>query len=1034
MTVIITKNSSTASAVPSTSDLVKGELAVNVTDKRIFTENNSTQIVELGTNPSSITTATGTVTGTLTANGTLNSSNAVLTGGTVNGMVIGGSSALAITGTTVTATTGFAGDLTGAVTGNVTGNLQGNVTGNVTGNLTGNVTATSGTTNLHNLALTGTVDFNTARLTDIGTPVAATDAVTKAYADQLITNLIDGAPAALDTLNELAAALDDDAAFHTTVTNSIALKLPLAGGTMSGAIAMGTNKITGAGDPTAAQDLTTKAYVDTQVGGGLPTSGGTMSGAIAMGNNKITGLATPTDSADSTTKAYVDGILGSATSAATSATAAANSATASASSASAASTSESNAATSATASASSAAAAATTYDNFDDRYLGDKSSDPTVDNDGNALLTGAIYFNTTNDKMKVYTGAAWVDVAPVATSITVSQISDLTVDATELNYVDGVTSNVQTQLNTLTTAVGNVSVTNGSLTKTFAAGETADITLSSGVLVPNVSVIKEISQTGATNNNWDASAGSYTLENSAPSTSLSFVGFDVSAASFVDSFSVASQDGGVRDLFFNADGTKMFIIGTDNNTVYQYTLSTGFDVSTASYDNVSFSVASQDSQIFGLAFSADGTKMFIAGNSTDAIYEYTLTTGFDISTASYTRSFSVSSQDAAPTALAFNTDGTKMFVCGIINDNVFEYALTTGFNISTASYSQSFSITPQDTTPLGICFNTDGTKMFIVGAANDAIFEYTLSTGFDVSTASFVDSFGVTDSVPTGVQFSADGFKMFVSGGTGDAIYEYDIAKTIKLGTGSFASGDVGKTIIVNDGQFLLTATSGTFSQVTAPSSYATASSGSWALNSVIYDATNDVLKVSNSTVTGYQPCISSNIDTTYWTDLNSTTATDAVGSGGVFYAVSTDNKTTWKVQDATGAARSIVKNNSGTYQYNSNATFGSETWTNATTNTEVSALRESMAVAVNKMTSTTLNALSDANQIALGNDLDFAAILYIASGSTVPTYSGTALNYDANVLNQGVVLGTDYNWDAPATNKVRITTVGAGNFKVRVV
>lgn len=407
MTVIITKNSSTASAVPSTSDLVKGELAVNVTDKRIFTENNSTQIVELGTNPSSITTATGTVTGTLTANGTLNSSNAVLTGGTVNGMVIGGSSALAITGTTVTATTGFAGDLTGAVTGNVTGNVQGNVTGNVTGNLTGNVTATSGTTNLHNLALTGTVDFNTARLTDIGTPVAATDAVTKAYADQLITNLIDGAPAALDTLNELAAALDDDATFHTTVTNSIATKLPLAGGTMTGAIAMGTNKITGAGDPTAAQDLTTKAYVDTQVGGGLPTSGGTMSGAIAMGNNKITGLATPTNAADSTTKAYVDGILGSATSAATSATAAANSASAASTSAANASTSESNSASSATAAANSAASAAASFDQFDDIYLGAKSSAPTVDNDGNALAAGALYFNTVSNTMFVYSGSSW---------------------------------------------------------------------------------------------------------------------------------------------------------------------------------------------------------------------------------------------------------------------------------------------------------------------------------------------------------------------------------------------------------------------------------------------------------------------------------------------------------------------------------------------------------------------------------------------------------------------------------------------------
>jgi len=442
MTVIITKNSSTASDVPTSSDLVQGELAVNVADKRLYTEDASANIIEIGVNPSSITTTTGTVTGTLTANGTLNSSNAVLTGGTVNGMVIGGSSALAITGTTVTATTGFAGDLTGAVTGNVTGNLQGNVTGNVTGNLTGNVTASSGTTSLHNLALTGTVDFNTARLTDIGTPVAATDAVTKAYADQLITNLIDGAPAALDTLNELAAALDDDAAFHTTVTNSIALKLPLAGGTMSGAIAMGTNKITGLGDPISNQDAATKAYVLAQAGGGLPLSGGTMSGAIAMGNNKITGLATPTDSADSTTKAYVDGILGSATSAATSATAAANSATASANSASASATSEGNSASSATASANSAAAAATTYDNFDDRYLGDKSSDPTVDNDGNALLTGALYWSTSSNQMKVYSGSAWAAVAPTATSINLA--SQVTGTLAVANGGTGVTSKTGT--------------------------------------------------------------------------------------------------------------------------------------------------------------------------------------------------------------------------------------------------------------------------------------------------------------------------------------------------------------------------------------------------------------------------------------------------------------------------------------------------------------------------------------------------------------------------------------------------------------
>ena len=91
----------------------------------------------------------------------------------------------------------------------------------------------------------------------------------------------------------------------------------------------------------------------------------------------------------------------------TDATAAAASASAAATSESNASTSETNAATSETNAASSAAAAASSYDQFDDRYLGSKASDPAVDNDGNALLTGALYFNSTSDDMKVYTGSTW---------------------------------------------------------------------------------------------------------------------------------------------------------------------------------------------------------------------------------------------------------------------------------------------------------------------------------------------------------------------------------------------------------------------------------------------------------------------------------------------------------------------------------------------------------------------------------------------------------------------------------------------------
>ena len=94
------------------------------------------------------------------------------------------------------------------------------------------------------------------KITSLGTPTLDTDASTKAYVDTSIANLIDGAPSTLDTLNEIAAALADNASFSDTVV----LK---SGSTMTGALAMGTNKITGLGDPTNAQDAATKNYIDT---------------------------------------------------------------------------------------------------------------------------------------------------------------------------------------------------------------------------------------------------------------------------------------------------------------------------------------------------------------------------------------------------------------------------------------------------------------------------------------------------------------------------------------------------------------------------------------------------------------------------------------------------------------------------------------------------------------------------------------------------------------------------------------------------
>ena len=111
-------------------------------------------------------------------------------------------------------------------------------------------------------------------------------------------------------------------------------------------------------------------------------------------------------------------------------------------------------------------------------------------------------------------------------------------------------------------------------------------------------------------------------------------------------------------------------------------------------------------------------------------------------------SFDISGQQSYPHAVQFNNDGTKMFVIGTgtgtgadAKDVVNEYTLSTGFDVSTASYVDGFDHRSQEGIARALAFNNDGTKMFVMGTGGDDVNEYTLSTGFDVSSASFVDSF-----------------------------------------------------------------------------------------------------------------------------------------------------------------------------------------------------------------------------------------------------------------------------------------------------
>ena len=225
---------------------------------------------------------------------------------------------------------------------------------------------------------------------------------------------------------------------------------------------------------------------------------------------------------------------------------------------------------------------------------------------------------------------------------------------------------------------------------------------------------------------------------------------------------ITSATSYLRGVFIGKNGSRMYVSDINDDFIYQYNILRPPYLDSAVIAGIVDAGNTTGTEPRSIFFKPDGTKMYQIDVANDGVYQWDLSTAWEISSAVYnSKQLSIASQTTAGDGLWFKTDGTSAYVLDKPTGDVFQYDLTTAWDISTASYA-SKTIAEASNTDAGIIFNDDGTKIFI----GSDLKEYDLSTAWDISTgtASGSTAGGSIDRYANKLTLTASGGKYFYLG------------------------------------------------------------------------------------------------------------------------------------------------------------------------------------------------------------------------------------------------------------------------------
>ena len=270
---------------------------------------------------------------------------------------------------------------------------------------------------------------------------------------------------------------------------------------------------------------------------------------------------------------------------------------------------------------------------------------------------------------------------------------------------------------------------------------------------------------------------------------------------FKQQFSLSSDTDAVRGINFKPDGTIMYITRRvtpgDNDDpgrrgfINQYSLSTAFDISTATL--ISTTQLTEPGETDGtfaflphaIEFKPDGTRMFVIKNTGTQVYQYDLSTPWNVSTISFSAKYNVSGEEQLR-SLNFKPDGSRMYVTGSEFEKIKEYSLSTPWDVTTSNVTHvrdSAALTSTDNNPRNIQFSERGTELYYAGNGSNDMHKFTLSTAWDVSTlSSSATAFDLGTRITDmrGFIFTSSFSRLYVTNDGGDAadniVFEYTLS------------------------------------------------------------------------------------------------------------------------------------------------------------------------------------------------------------------------------------------------------------------